>query len=107
MQVPTWIALSSFALLACVMGCQQGSSADAAKNVKIDFSIEPKPLKVGPAQATIRLSDAGGAPVTGATLKLEGNMNHAGMKPVFATAEETSPGKYEATLDLTMGGDWF
>jgi hypothetical protein len=34
-------------------------------------------------------------------------MNHAGMRPVFADAKEVEPGKYEATLELTMGGDWF
>ena len=40
-------------------------------------------------------------------MKLEGNMNHAGMTPVFADARETEPGKYEAALEFTMGGDWF
>ena len=29
------------------------------------------------------------------------------MKPVFADATETEPGRYEATLELSMGGDWF
>ena len=29
------------------------------------------------------------------------------MKPVFADAREVEPGKYEAALELTMGGDWF
>ena len=34
-------------------------------------------------------------------------MNHAGMVPVFADARETAPGRYEATLNFTMAGDWF
>ena len=40
-------------------------------------------------------------------MELEANMNHAGMVPVFAKARETVPGRYEASLELTMGGDWF
>lgn len=33
-------------------------------------------------------------------------MSHAGMRPVFAEAKETGSGRYEASLELTMGGDW-
>jgi hypothetical protein len=28
------------------------------------------------------------------------------MRPVFSTAREVAPGRYEARLDLTMAGDW-
>jgi len=56
---------------------------------------------------TLDVRDAGGKPVEGATLKLEGNMAHAGMKPVFADAKEVKPGRYEADLEWTMAGDWF
>ena len=89
-----------------VAGCSKGSS-DTAKDVKVGFSVKPSPPKVGPATATVELTDKDGKPIKGATLKLEGNMNHAGMTPVFANAKEVDPGKYQATLDLTMGGDWF
>jgi YtkA-like len=34
-------------------------------------------------------------------------MSHAGMVPVFADARETEPGRYQATVELTMAGDWF
>ena len=39
-------------------------------------------------------------------MKLEGNMSHAGMTPVFAGANETSPGRYSSTMELSMAGDW-
>lgn len=107
MRISNLATTVAFGLLVSCAGCRHGTGADEAKDVKLDFAITPKPPKVGPAQTTIQLADEGGAPVAGATLKLEGNMNHAGMKPVFADAKETSPGKYEATLELTMGGDWF
>ena len=89
-----------------VVGCSRRSS-DTARDVKLDFSVKPNPPKVGPATATVELTDKDGKPIKGATLKLEGNMNHAGMTPVFANAKEIGPGKYQATLDLTMRGDWF
>jgi hypothetical protein len=34
-------------------------------------------------------------------------MSHAGMVPVLALARETTPGRYQAELELTMVGDWF
>ena len=44
---------------------------------------------------------------SGATINLEGNMNHAGMVPTLAQAQEVVPGQYEASLEFTMAGDWF
>jgi len=55
----------------------------------------------------VSLRKASGEPLTGAQLEVEGNMNHAGMVPVFGTAKETEPGLYEAPIEFTMGGDWF
>jgi len=34
-------------------------------------------------------------------------MSHAGMTPVFAEAKETEPGRYSATMDFSMAGDWY
>jgi len=33
-------------------------------------------------------------------------MSHAGMTPVFAEAAETVDGRYRASLQLSMAGDW-
>lgn len=99
------------ALLLCAAwtaaGCQRAGTADGAMDVKLDLTLRPNPPMVGSAVATVQLTGKDGGPVEGAAVKLEGNMNHAGMKPVFADAKETRPGHYEATLELTMGGDWF
>lgn len=100
-------SLPSLLVLAALAGCSGGGSHDGAEDVKVDFTLQPRPLRVGPATATIQLTDKGGQPLRGAALKLEGNMNHAGMKPVFADVKEVGPGKYEGTLELSMGGDWF
>jgi hypothetical protein len=94
-------------LVLAVPGCPSAPTAGDADDVKIDLAFQPDPPRVGPEQATVRLSAADGSPVAGAAVKLEGNMNHAGMEPVFADAKETEPGLYQAELELTMGGDWF
>lgn len=45
--------------------------------------------------------------MAGANLRLEANMSHAGMTPVFAGAEEIEPGRYQAMMELSMAGDWY
>jgi Cu(I)/Ag(I) efflux system membrane fusion protein len=111
--MPVWLfqilgfrRLVLIALLASA-GCHRAGDADQAEDVKLDLVIQPDPPRVGAARITIVLKDREGQPVRGATPKLEGNMNHAGMEPVFADAREVEPGRYEAATEFTMGGDWF
>jgi len=66
----------------------------------------PKPVRVGPVDASFTLTDAGVKPVSGAHIQLEGDMAHPGMAPVFGEAAELSPGHYAGKLNLNMGGDW-
>ena len=57
---------------------------------------------------TLALTDTTtGTPVTGAVVRLEGNMSHPGMTPALGEAREIEPGRYQAQLDLDMAGDWF
>ncbi len=95
------------AAVLCAAGCPRSGLRDEAREVDVKLSLQPDPPKVGDVTATIRLTDKDGKPVRGADVKLEGNMNHAGMKPALATAKEADPGTYESTLNLSMGGDWF
>ena len=90
-----------------VQGCGRNSDGDHAEDLKVNLTLRPDPPEVGPAAATVTLTDAGGRPVRGAAVKLEGNMNHAGMTPVFADATEKAPGQYQGRLEFSMGGDWF
>lgn len=99
-----------FAILAACLvlgaGCQP--PAQTTPEISLDWSIRPDPPLTGPATVALTLTDAKtGQPVRGAELRLEGNMSHAGMKPVFSTAREVGPGRYEAPVGFTMGGDWF
>lgn len=86
-------------------GCNSQKSAEP--DVKVDLSLDPSPPMVGEAGISLKLTGAGGNPVEGAEVRVEGNMNHAGMKPSFADLKEVEPGRYDGTLDFTMGGDWF
>lgn len=88
-----------------VMGCGGSTTGDEA--VRVDWTLDPDPPRVGPATFTLTLSDSTGAPITGADVAVEGNMAHAGMRPVFADATEADSGRYVAPIEFTMAGDWF
>lgn len=69
--------------------------------------LEPDPPRVGPVTLTLALADSAGRPIADADVSVEGNMAHAGMQPVFAEAAEVDSGRYAASLEFTMAGDWF
>ena len=99
------IGMCAGAALLFAGGCHSAQSE--APDVKAELALDPDPPVVGDNHLTLKLTDAKGAPLEGAKVKVEGNMNHAGMTPSFADLKETEPGRYAGTLKLTMGGDWF
>lgn len=101
--IQIWLLLLLTVLLTA---CQRGSSSDIPE-IEIELTVSPNPPSVGQATVTFTIIDEQKQPVTGAAIELEGNMNHAGMTPVFSQATEVGDGQYEAPLEFTMGGDWF
>jgi hypothetical protein len=95
------VAIALLTLVSC------GRGGKALPDVGVALAIEPEPARIGLATITVSLSNAGGQPISGAEVELEGNMNHAGMVPVSAWAQEVADGQYQADLEFTMGGDWF
>jgi hypothetical protein len=91
--------------LVLAQACSRQS--EPASDLTVTHEVSPQPPRVGPLTITLRLADASGQPTTGVNIKLEGNMSHAGMTPVFAGAKETEPGRYSSTLELSMAGDWY
>ena len=89
-------------LLCLFAACRSQPSAD----IRITHEVVPEPPRVGQATITLRVTDSSGALVNGARIKLEGNMTHSGMAPVFADAAEFERGRYRANMELTMAGDW-
>jgi hypothetical protein len=92
-------------VVVALVGCRGGT--EELEDVTLDLALTPNPPYAGPAMVVVELTDVAGEAITGAKITLEGNMNHAGMVPVLAKMVEEAPGRYEATLEFTMGGDWF
>ncbi len=104
---PLLLKVKILLLVLCVSmtGCQ--TSGEAQPVITLDWEIEPSPPRVGKATLNLTLRDSTGHLITGANVKLEGNMSHPGMKPIIANAEEIEPGQYSAEMNFTMAGDWF
>ena len=86
-------------------GCGAGGEADLGLNV--DVGISPTPPVVGATRLLVSVSDSEGNPVVGAEVRVEGNMSHAGMAPVFGNAQEEGDGVYVVPgFRFTMAGDW-
>jgi YtkA-like len=92
-------------LLAVVQGCRYRHNA-LEQNLTMSYQVSPQPARVGDVTITINMKDRSERPIAGASVKLEGNMSHAGMTPVLAEAKEIGPGRYQANMKLTMAGDW-
>ena len=107
-QPPTWGSLLLVLLFLIPLGaCSAEPSGESSDGPSMELMFDPAPPRVGPARLTVVISNADDAPLEGASVEIEGNMNHAGMKPVFGSAVESSPGHYETDFEFTMGGDWF
>ena len=97
--------LCSVLLIVGTAGCG-GVEADRSA-VEVEWTLEPDPPRVGTATLTLALADSAGRALTDANVAVEGNMAHAGMRPIFAEATEQDSGRYVAPLEFTMAGDWF
>ena len=98
------IAIVACALALLAAGCNR--SSDSARAIQMKFRISPQPPRIGPATVTVVLADSLGEPLAGVHVRLEGDMAHPGMAPVFADTQEAAPGHFVGKLQLTMAGDW-
>jgi copper(I)-binding protein len=103
------LALSVLILVALVfVSCQRSERASEGDNGDVQIALQPMPAEE---RLVVILTDASGAPITDATVALEGNMNHAGMIPVLADAigddaDGSADGHYHLPFTFTMLGDW-
>jgi YtkA-like len=99
---------SVIALCVCLVLAQACKrQTDSAPDLTLTHEVSPQPPRVGLLTITLRVADPAGRPATGVRIKLEGNMSHPGMTPLFADAKETEPGRYSSTMELSMAGDWY
>lgn len=85
-------------------GCHTGTAKSSG--LRILTQVEPQPPRAGNEKVSVHITKSRGEQVTGARVKIEADMNHPGMAPVFADAQEQRPGIYVAQIDLNMPGDW-
>jgi hypothetical protein len=101
-------ALACCLLALLLAGCrppetrsQSAGEADRQATVSL-----PEGPRLGRAPVRVTLEENGQA-VTGASVRVTGDMTHAGMVPVISQAEETAPGDYLAEgFEFSMAGDW-
>ncbi len=86
------------------VGCNR--PAERADIAIVKTEVSPHPARVGAITVMFTLKNGMALPVTGAHLRLEADMSHPGMSPVFADAHEAEPGRYQSQLTLGMAGDW-
>lgn len=105
--VPVVVLLTT--LLLILVACKPPSdrvttgSASSGLTVAIEMSSA---TRIGDVPITVSVLDAG-EPLTGASVRIVGDMTHAGMQPVLRDALEASPGEYRADdFTFTMAGDW-
>ncbi len=100
------VVLLCLAGLAAACGRIQAARPAGNPNVVFSLAVQPNPPVVGPAELAITLLDQAGKPIEDARLQVEGNMTHAGMQPVFGQAAGGQGGRYTASMNWTMSGDW-
>jgi hypothetical protein len=93
-------------VLAIMFGISCHRPSNASSGVKVEFQIKPQPVRVGPVEISLTLTDIATHPLTGAQITVEADMSHAGMSPVFAPSKEVGAGQYQSQLSLGMAGDW-
>jgi len=90
---------------AVAIGCRPPAErADPARPVEV--ALLTTPARVGPAAVEVRLT-VDGTPVAGASVRIVGDMTHAGMVPEVAAAVDIGGGRYRSEgFAFSMVGDW-
>lgn len=106
-----WVIPAVVVLLLPAAGCRQSAGGvpldgGNTSGLHIELMADPDEPVVGLAHWRVTLTDEAGAPVEGAAVALRGDMTHAGMTPVEATATEQGDGVYLADFEWTMAGNW-
>lgn len=96
--------------IALLIGACSGQATTSDTN-SLQITLLPAPEGIEGTAITVLLADSTGAPVTDATVSLEGNMSHAGMAPISAAgvqdaADGQTDGSYQIPFQFDMLGDW-
>lgn len=102
------LLLALFVLAACRQSAQVTPTTEAAApdDIAVTLEVEPAPPAVGDVVLVIHVRTASGDAIAASSIAVRGDMNHAGMTPVFGEVEGGSDGVYRVPFEWTMGGDW-
>jgi hypothetical protein len=98
-----WLAILCIYILPAV-ACNR--PAERTDIVVVKPEVSPHPARIGAVTVMFTLEDGTALPVKGAHVRIEADMSHPGMSPVFAEGSEVEPGHYQSRLALGMAGDW-
>jgi membrane fusion protein, copper/silver efflux system len=104
-------ALGSFVPPPPGAGASASMNMGNAPQAKVEFTTSPSPPSKGPNTVRVKLTDAGGKPITGAEVKVRffmpamPAMGMAAMQSVFTLTGKGS-GFYEGSGQLQSGGTW-
>lgn len=91
-------------VLLVVAACRQQQPVAPAD---IQLELKASDTRVGETTLMLMVTDADGKPLSNpGTLSVRGDMNHAGMVPVFAEAEGATDGVFSLPFEWTMAGSW-
>ena len=101
-----WRLLLATLLLPLLIAC--GSSEEAPSTAAVQITLLPGQSAN---ELQVQLRNPTQAPITDATVALEGNMNHAGMVPILTDpvrddADGATDGLYRLPFQFSMLGDW-
>lgn len=100
------VILPTLLLLPMLIACGSGEEASSSPAVQITLLPSQNANEL-----QVQLRNPAQAPITDATVVLEGNMNHAGMVPVLTDpvhdeADGATDGIYRLPFQFSMLGDW-
>ena len=99
------IAKVALVLLLAGLACACRQQTIQSSDVQLDLVFSH--TRVGAATARLTVRDKTGKSIENpGSIRLRGDMTHAGMQPVIVEAESSQDGMYELPFEWTMAGDW-
>ena len=93
-------------IFSLLSACGGRNSAQSSSN-DYDISVEAGSTTVGKTDLMVTVKDQNGTAINDATVRIKGDMSHAGMQPVLGESATASNGVYTIPYEWTMAGDWF
>lgn len=96
-------------LMIAVAGCREEATPtpEAQQSPYImSLDVEPSPAAVGETMLIFTVREERSPLIGGAKVSVRGDMNHAGMEPVFGEVDEDIDGLYWVPFEWTMAGEW-